>query len=231
VTNSGRPYAFDHDTSVVPAAIQTFISGEEGASAIAGVLSGRVNPSGRLPAQIPRIVGGAQHLYRGAPLTQTIDKISNQSTDPAFPFGHGLSYGSIDITDATLADPTIPVDDTTTLQATVTNTGTRSSTQVLQVYVSDPVAQVARPLHTLVGYRRVTLEPGQSAHVEFTLSPELASYPGRDLRRRVDPGRLVFSLGTSSRDLLAEFALQVTGQATLVGSERMMTAPSKITRA
>src|SRR5690606_14731127 len=82
VTNSGRPYAFAHSAQSVPAALQAFIPGEEAASAIAGVLSGRVNPSGKLPVQIPRTRGGSQHLYLGAPLTRTIDKISNLSTTP-----------------------------------------------------------------------------------------------------------------------------------------------------
>ncbi|MCR2813240.1 glycoside hydrolase family 3 C-terminal domain-containing protein [Microbacterium sp. zg.Y1090] len=225
VTNSGRPYAFDHPASIVPAAVQAFIPGEEGAAAVAGVLSGRVNPGGRLPVQIPRIAGGGQHVYLGAPLTRTIDRISNLPTEPAFPFGHGLSYGSVDIAPGILDAEAIATDGTAALSTVVRNTGTSTTPVVVQLYVSDPVAEVARPVRRLVGFAKATLQPGAAAAIAFTVSPELAAYTGIDLRRRVDAGTLVFSLGRSSEDLVSEHAVEVVGDARHVGAERMIVAP------
>ncbi|MDL5487407.1 beta-glucosidase family protein [Microbacterium wangruii] len=225
VTNSGRPYAFDHPASTVPAAVQAFIPGEEGAAAVAGVLSGRVNPGGRLPVQIPRIAGGGQHVYLGAPLTRTIDRISNLPTEPAFPFGHGLSYGSVDIAPGILDAEAIATDGTAALSTVVRNTGTSTTPVVVQLYVSDPVAEVARPVRRLVGFAKATLQPGAAAAIAFTVSPELAAYTGIDLRRRVDAGTLVFSLGRSSEDLVSEHAVEVVGDARHVGAERMIVAP------
>lgn len=228
VTNSGRPYAFDHPAESVPAAVQAFIPGEEAASAIAGVLSGRVNPSAKLPVQIPRIPGGAQHLYLGAPLTRTVDRISNLSTTPAFPFGHGLGYSSFAIDEVDVAADHLPADGTTSLALTVCNTGARAGAEVVQLYVSDPVAEIARPVRRLVGYAKVPLEAGDSATVTFTISPELSAYTGADLQRRVDPGVLVFAVGTSSERIAAECTVEVTGPARRVGTERMIVAPVSV---
>ena len=229
VTNSGRPYAFDHPVSAVPAAVQAFIPGEEGAAAIAGVLSGRVNPGGRLPVQIPRIAGGGQHVYLGAPLTRTIDRISNLPTEPAFPFGHGLSYGSVDIAPGILDAETIAVDGSATLSTVARNTGDVAAPVVVQLYVSDPVAEVARPVRRLVGFAKATLQPGAGATVTFTVSPELAAYTGIDLQRRVDAGTLVFGLGRSSEDLVSVHTVEVVGDTRHVGTERMIVAPVTVT--
>lgn len=225
VTNSGRPYAFAHSAQSVPAAVQAFIPGEEAASAIAGVLSGRVNPSAKLPVQIPRTRGGAQHLYLGAPLTRTIDKISNLSTTPAFPFGHGLSYSAFRIDAVSVTEDRVSSDGTTTLSLTVTNTSGRAGAEVVQLYVSDPLAQIARPVRKLVGYAKVALDAGAGATVTFTISPELAAYSGADMQRRVDTGTLVFAVGSSSEQLAAECAIEVTGSDRLVGTDRMIVAP------
>lgn len=228
VTNSGRPYAFDHSVQSVPAAVQAFIPGEEAASAIAGVLSGRVNPSAKLPVQIPRTRSGSQHLYLGAPLTRTIDKISNLSTAPAFAFGHGLGYSAFEIDEVVVGTDRLPSGDTTTLSLTVRNSGARAGAEVVQLYVSDPLAQIARPVRKLVGYAKVALQAGGAAAVTFTISPELAAYTGGDMQRRVDIGTLVFAVGSSSEQIHAERSIEVTGSARLVGGDRMIVAPVEV---
>lgn len=229
VTNSGRPYAFGYGDDV-GAAIQAFIPGEEGAGAIAGVISGRVNPGGKLPVQIPRLPGSAQHVYLGAPLTRTIDKISNLPTDPAFPFGHGLSYSSFELDNAHLERGTIDTTDTVPLHITVRNTGRVRGAETVQLYLSDPVASVARPVQKLVGFVRVELDPGEDARVTFDLSPDLSAYTGIDLRRAVDPGLLVFSVGTSSADIRFTAELVVTGDRRAAGHDRMIVAPVQVDR-
>src|SRR5690606_1352071 len=95
-------------------------------------------------------------------------------------------------------------------------------------YVSDPVAEIARPVRRLVGYAKVPLEAGASATVTFTISPELSAYSGADLQRRVDPGALVFSVGSSSERIAAECTIEVTGPAVHVGTDRMIVAPVSV---
>ncbi|MBH0022958.1 beta-glucosidase [Salinibacterium sp. SWN248] len=224
VTNSGRPYAFTYGDRV-RTAVQSFIPGEEGAGAIVGVLSGRVNPGGKLPVQIPLTTGGGQHLYLGAPLTRTIDKISNQSTSPAFAFGHGLSYTTFSLSPAVLADETVDIDGATTVSVDVKNTGASAGSETVQVYLSDPVATVARPVQKLVGFARVSLEPGETAHVSFTISPELSAYTGIEMKRIVEPGELIFSVGTSSDTATDGLSLTVTGESRVAGHHRMIIAP------
>ena len=229
VTNSGRPYAFGYGDEV-GAAIQAFIPGEEGAGAIAGVISGRVNPGGKLPVQIPRIPGAVQHVYLGAPLTRTIDKISNLPTDPAFPFGHGLSYSSFVLENGHLERESIDINDTVRLDITVRNTGRLRGAETVQLYLSDPVASVARPVQKLVGFVRVELDPGEDALVTFELGPDLSAYIGIDLRRSVDPGLLVFSVGTSSKEIMFEAELVVSGDRRAAGHDRMIVAPVQVSR-
>lgn len=228
VTNSGRPYAFSYGDRA-RTAVQAFIPGEEGAAALAGSLSGRVNPGGKLPVQIPYTSGGGQHVYLGAPLTRTIDKISNQTTAPAFAFGHGLSYTSFALSNAALADSEINVDGTTTLSVDVTNTGAVAGSETVQLYLSDPVATVARPVQRLVGFARVPLEPGATARIRFTVSPDLSAYTGHDMRRVVDSGEIIFGIGTSSKNIASSFSLTVTGPSRTAGYERMIIAPVTVT--
>jgi beta-xylosidase len=220
---SGRPYALGRWADRCAAVVQAFFAGQEGGPAVAGVLSGRVNPSGRLPVSVPRDPAGQPWTYLAPPLGLR-GEASTLDPTPLFPFGHGLSYTSYAWQPPSVDDSAFPTDGETTLRLTVRNTGERAGTEVVQLYLHDPVGKVARPVARLVGYARVPLEAGASAEVHFTVPADLASYTGPDGDRIVEPGELELRLGVSSADGGVRYAVPVTltGPERVVGPERRM---------
>ncbi|MFJ8021112.1 glycoside hydrolase family 3 N-terminal domain-containing protein [Streptomyces sp. NPDC096311] len=220
---SGRPYALGRWADRCAAVVQAFFAGQEGGPAVAGVLSGRVNPSGRLPVSVPRERAGQPWTYLAPPLGQR-GEASNLDPTPLFPFGHGLSYTTYDWQAPSVDDTAFPTDGETTLRLTVRNTGERAGTEVVQLYLHDPVGKVARPVARLVGYARVPLEAGASAEVHFTVPADLAAYTGPDGDRIVEPGELELRLGASSAEGEVRYAVPVTltGPERVVGRERRM---------
>lgn len=208
---AGRPYVLGRAVSEAAAIVQTFFPGEEGTGAVAGVLSGRVEPSGRLPVSIPRQAGTQPTTYLAAKLGQSSES-SNIDPTPAFGFGHGLTYTSFQWTDLDVPDLQAGTDGEIRLAFTVRNTGEREGTELVQLYLHDPVASVVQPVQRLVGYQRVHLAPGQSARVEVAVPADLASFTGRGGRRIVEPGELELRLGASSTDLRLTVAATLTGQ-------------------
>ncbi|MEU2737544.1 glycoside hydrolase family 3 N-terminal domain-containing protein [Streptomyces sp. NPDC007095] len=220
---SGRPYGLGRWADRCAAVVQAFFAGQEGGPAVAGVLSGRVNPSGRLPVSVPRERAGQPWTYLAPPLGQR-GEASNLDPTPLFPFGHGLSYTTYDWQAPSVDDTAFPTDGETTLRLTVRNTGERAGTEVVQLYLHDPVGKVARPVVRLVGYARVPLEAGASAEVHFTVPADLAAYTGPDGDRIVEPGELELRLGVSSAEGEVRYAVPVTltGPERVVGRERRM---------
>jgi beta-glucosidase len=225
VVVSGRPYALGEVADRCAAVVQAFFPGEEGAAAIAGVLSGRVNPSGHLPVGVPRLTGGQPSTYLAPPLGRRNASISNLDPEPLFPFGHGLSYTSFEVADLDLSADRIPPDGTVEVSVTVANTGERPGAEVVQLYLSDHVAQVTRPVRELVGFARVDLEPGRSRRVTFHLHADRTSFTGADHRRVVEPGMFTLAVGTSSEDLPQSAELTVEGELRVLDGPRVLTTP------
>ena len=223
VVLSGRPYALGRWADRCAAVVQAFFPGEEGGPAVAGVLSGRVNPSGRLPVSVPRDPAGQPWTYLAPPLGQGGEASSLDPT-PQFPFGHGLSYTTYDWQEPAVDADAFPTDGETTLRLTVCNTGKRPGAEVVQLYLHDPVGKVARPVARLVGYARVPLEAGESAEVHFTFPADLAAYTGPDGNRIVEPGALELRLAASCAEGDARYTVPVTltGPERVVGRERRM---------
>ena len=223
VVLSGRPYALGRWADRCAAVVQAFFPGEEGGPAVAGVLSGRVNPSGRLPVSVPRDPAGQPWTYLAPPLGQHGGASSLDPT-PLFPFGHGLSYTTYDWREPAVDADAFPTDGETTLRLTVCNTGKRPGAEVVQLYLHDPVGKVARPVARLVGYARVPLEAGESAEVHFTFPADLAAYTGPDGNRIVEPGALELRLAASCAEGDARYTVPVTltGPERVVGRERRM---------
>ncbi|MFK4868228.1 glycoside hydrolase family 3 N-terminal domain-containing protein [Streptomyces sp. CSMPJR101] len=210
---AGRPYALGRGVGESAAIVQSFFPGEEGTRAIAGVLAGRVNPSGRLPVSVPRGPGSQPGTYLGAPLAHA-SEVSSIDPTPAFAFGHGLSYTRFEWTDLAVEAQEAPTDGEFGLSLTVCNTGGRSGTEVVQLYLHDPVASVVQPVQRLVGYSRLALEPREARRLRITIPADLASFTGRDGRRVVEPGELELRLSASSADP------RLTARVTLTGAER-----------
>ncbi|WP_243064445.1 glycoside hydrolase family 3 N-terminal domain-containing protein [Humibacter sp. RRB41] len=203
----GRPYALGSASDKAGAIVTAFFPGEEGGPAIAGVLSGRVNPSGRLPVSIPATEGGQPATYLAAALGGPTG-VSNLDPTAKFPFGHGLSYTSFAWSDARLDADSTTTSGAVNVSLLVTNTGERAGIEIVQLYLHDPVASVVRPVNRLVGYASVPLEAGESKTVSFEVSADLSAFTGRDYTRVVEPGELELRLGASSGDI--RFALPVT---------------------
>jgi beta-glucosidase len=226
VVVSGRPYALGEFDGRVAGLVQAFIPGQEGGSAIAGVLSGRIVPSGKLPVQIPRHVGGQPGTYL-QPALGSVESagISGLETRPLYPFGYGASYTDFTVGDLRLSAPVIASDGEFTATVRVANTGDRVGDEVVQLYLRDVVAKVARPLKLLTGFARVALEPGEAADVTFRVHADRTAYTGPDLRRIVEPGEFEVMIGTSSLDLPCRAMLRVGGNVRVVGHDRVLTTP------
>ena len=218
---AGRPYALGSATRDASAIVQTFFPGEEGTGAIAGVLSGRVNPSGRLPVSVPAHPGAQPSTYLAAPLA-TKSGVSNIDPTPAFPFGHGLGYSSFAWEDFVVS--ATEFDDRVTVSLTVRNTGERAGADVVQLYLRDPVASVVRPVRRLIAYRRVELQAGESVSISFRVSADLTSFTGREGHRIVEPGEFVLEFAHSAGDPAWEQSVWLTGVTRVVDHTRTLTA-------
>jgi beta-xylosidase len=235
---AGRPYALGEFTGAA-ATLQAFFPGQEGGPALARVLSGAVSPSGRLPVSVPRNVGAQPTTYLGSALAQR-SKVSSIDPTPLFPFGHGLTYTSFEWQDiryggyawtpGSLGLPVaeVPTDGRVEVTLTVRNTGSRAGTEVVQLYLHDPVAQVARPVSYLAGYARVALEPGQARPVRFVLHTDLASFVGRRGLRIVEPGRIELRLGRSSADTPVTLPVELTGPERVIDGVRQLTTTTEV---
>jgi beta-glucosidase len=228
VVMSGRPYAIGSFADQAAAAIQVFLPGQEGAGAIAAVLSGRVNPSGRLPVQIPGKASAQPGTYLAPALALRSEGVSNIDPTPAFPFGFGLGFSTFSITQVAASAAEISTDGEVKVTAIVQNTSVVAGTAVPQLYLSDPEADVTRPVRQLIGFQRVSLLPGQRAEVEFTVNADLASYTDRKLRRRVDSGRLVLTIATDAAEVGHALDVRLVGETRFVDATRTTTAVARV---
>jgi beta-glucosidase-like glycosyl hydrolase len=217
---TGRPYALGPYTGAA-ATVQAFFPGQQGGPALARVLSGAVNPSGRLPVSVPRHAGAQPTTYLGPALAQR-SKVSSIDPTPLYPFGHGLTYTSFAWEDVRLSRDAVPTDGAIEVTLTVGNTGDRAGTEVVQLYLHDPVAQVTRPTVWLAGYTRVSLEPGQAARIRFVVPADLASFTGRRGQRIVEPGRIELRLGRCSADPLVTLPVELTGPERVIDGPRRL---------
>ena len=217
---TGRPYALawavEGDDS--PAAVvQAFFPGEEGGSALAGVLSGRVAPSGRLPVSLPRSAGSQPYSYLH-PMLGGPNPVTSADNTPVLPFGHGLTYTHFERS-ALTTPAEVSAGGEFAASVRVTNVGSRSGTDVVQLYAHDVYASVTRPVAQLLAFERVTLEPGESAIVTFTVPTARLAFTGRDAHRIVEAGAVEVWIGASCAERETETAIEITGPDHRVGRE------------
>ena len=219
VVVSGRPYALGALDGRLAGLVQAFLPGQAGGQAIGGVLSGRVQPSGRLPVQIPRHPGGQPGTYLQPILGADHSGVSNLDPRPLYPFGYGRSYTTFTVDELRVSAGTVPTDGEFTVTARVRNTGKRDGAEVVQLYLSDPVAQVTRPARQLAGFHRIELAAGAAADVTFRLHADRTAFAGRDLRRIVEPGSLHILVGTSAAGPHLQATVRLTGPARTPGPD------------
>jgi beta-glucosidase-like glycosyl hydrolase len=229
VVVSGRPYALGDVHGRAAGLVQAFMPGEEGGSAIAGVLTGRVQPGGKLPVQIPRHPGGAPSTYLQPPLGSAESAgISSLDAAPLFPFGYGASYTGFEMDELQVSDTEVPTDGEFEVSVRVRNTGTRPGAEVVQLYLHDVVAQLVRPMRQLAGFARVPLDPGEAAEVRFLVHADRTAYTTAGFERVVEPGDIDVLVGNSAADLPCRATVRLTGPLRVVGHERRLTTPVEV---
>jgi beta-xylosidase len=224
---TGRPYALGDVADRMAAVVQAFFPGEEGGHAIAGVLTGRVTPSGRLPVEVPRLPGAQPSTYLR---TRNAARHSGSSVDPTplYAFGHGLSYTTFAYSDLVLSDQEVATDGAVEISCTVRNTGGVSGAEVVQLYLADPVAQVARPERWLAGFTRVGLAPGEAKRVAFRLHADRTAFSGLSGKRVVEPGEIGVAIGGASDCLPLTATFTLTGPLRGVGASRVLDTPTAV---
>jgi len=233
---TGRPYAIGPAAGQLAAVVQAFFPGQEGGGALAGVLSGRVVPSGKLPMELPLAAGAQQPSYLASPLAARTS-VSSVDPTPLYPFGHGLSYTTFEYSGLSVrAEPAEPgraaadraavsTDGIAEIACTVRNAGDLAGAEVVQLYLRDPVAQAARPVRYLTGFARIPLAPGQSRRVVFSLHADRTAFHGVSSARVVEPGLIEVGIGSSSADLRLHGEIELFGPERAVGADRALTTP------
>ena len=218
VLMNGRPMTLTWEDENVPAILDTWFGGTEAGNAVADVLFGDYNPSGRITASFPRNVGQIpiyyNHLNTGRPF-QTGDSPKfksdylDVSNDPLYPFGYGLSYTTFSYSDITLSNKTLKEGGKIIASVNITNTGTRKGKETVQMYTRQMVGSIARPVKELKGFQQINLEPGETKIVSFPISVDNLKFYNNDLKFVYEPGAFKVFIGANSRDVKeADFKLE-----------------------
>jgi len=215
---NGRPLAIQELTEKAAAIVETWMLGVEAGNAVADVLFGKYSPAGRLPAAFPRTTGAVPFNYSanatGRPADPDLARDTVRYHDlpitPLFPFGHGLSYSEFRYGDLAQSTQTVGPGERIDITITVENTGGVASDEVVQLYVRDPVASIARPVLELRGFKRVELGAGQRKRITFSLTPEQFAFWGPKGQWLVEAGRIDFWIGASSGDLRANGSFEIS---------------------
>ena len=208
VVLSGRPNSIGWAQENVPAILHAWYPGTMGGHAVADVLFGDYNPSGKLPVTFPRTVGQVPIHYDmkntgrpielGAKDAKYVSRYLNTPNTPLYRFGHGLSYTSFGYSPVTLSAASMRAGGAITASATITNTGARAGEEVVQLYVRDLVGSVTRPVQELKGFEKIALAPGQSRTVSFTIGPEDLAFTRADMSHGWEPGQFRLWIAPSS---------------------------------
>ena len=213
VLMNGRPLAIGWEKDNADALLETWYSGTEGGNAIADVLFGDHNPSAKLPISFPRSVGQIptyyNHMRIGRPFTEGkpgnyTSQYFEEEQGPLYPFGFGLSYSRFTLSGLKLSASRISRGQSLTAEVTLTNEGSYEGANVVQLYIADPYASLARPQKELKGFQKVSLKPGESRLVRFTVGEDQLKFVNADLREVVESGRFDVQVGLDSRDVLEQ---------------------------
>ncbi|MBY0342215.1 MAG: glycoside hydrolase family 3 C-terminal domain-containing protein [Sphingomonadales bacterium] len=196
---NGRPPSYPTIAAEADAILETWYAGEQQGTAIADALTGKVNPGGKMPVSTARNVGQLPNFYNYKPSARRgylFDEVT-----PLFPFGWGLSYTTFNLAAPQLSATSIKAGEGVTVTVRVTNTGKRAGDEVVQVYLRDEVSSVTRPVKELVGFRRVTLQPGESRDVSIAIEPRAFAMWNIDMKRVTEPGTFQIMTGSNSAEL------------------------------
>ncbi|PHR97820.1 MAG: beta-glucosidase BglX [Leeuwenhoekiella sp.] len=207
VLMNGRPLDLSKPNEQVPAILETWFLGSRAGNAIADVLFGDYNPSGKLPVSFPRNVGQEPLYYNrkntGRPSSDLIfySGYEDSSIEALFPFGFGLSYTSFEYSDISLGAETLNAEGTLTASVSVTNSGDVAGKETVQLYIRDLFASKTRPIKELRDFKQIELEPGESKTVTFVITPKTLEFYSANSIWETEPGDFEVMIGTNSMDL------------------------------
>lgn len=216
---TGRPVTLGWITRDIPAILEAWFPGEEGAGAITDVLFGDVNPGGKLPISFPVDVGQVPVFYGHRPSggrSHWKGSYVETSNKPQYPFGYGLSYTHFDYSNLRVEAQQARPGDTVVIHADICNSGQRAGDEVVQLYVRVPSASVTRPVKELKGFKRMTLQPGETRSVTFEVPVNLLGFYNREMEFVIEPGKVEVMVGASSEDIRLTGAFEIIGQVTPV---------------
>ena len=214
---NGRPLALEDVVADAPALLEAWFPGVQAGPAVADVVFGKVNPGGKLPVSFPRRVGQVPIYYNHEPTGRPCNadsKYNSRHRDipscaPLFEFGYGLSYTTFEVSNLRLSSPTVSRNGSLTASVSVTNTGSRKGDEVVQLYIHDPVASISQPVRRLRGFERVTLTPGETRRITFTLDKSDFGFYDNRGKLVVEPGQIdVYAGNSSSAGLMQSFSVQ-----------------------
>jgi beta-glucosidase len=207
---NGRPLILNWENAHVSAILDVWFAGTEAGNAIADVLFGSYNPSGKITVSFPRSVGQIPVYYNhkntgrpfhGEDFAKFKSDYLDMPNEPLYPFGYGLSYTTFSYSDVKLDKTTLKGNETLTATVTVTNTGNYPGEETVQLYISDPVASVTRSVEDLKGFKKVTIAPGQSKDVTFTITTNELKFYNSNLKYDWEAGQFFIRIGGNSRDV------------------------------
>jgi beta-glucosidase len=219
----GRPLALPWIAEHVGALLHAWLPGEEGGNAVADVLFGDANPSGRLPISMPRGVGQLPVYYAHKPSggrSHWKGSYCDSMATPLFPFGYGLSYTRFDYEGLAIEPQRVEKGESVTISASIRNAGARAGEEVVQLYLHDPVASVTRPVKELRGFARLALRPGETKRLRFELALEQLAFYGIDGGWLVEPGTVEVMIGSSSDDVRLAGSFEIAAPAVRIDRRR-----------
>jgi len=204
---NGRPLCINWVAKNAPAIVESWFLGDAGGLAVADVLLGKINPSGKLPMTFPRSVGQLPYYYNHKPTSK--HAYVDEESSALFPFGHGLSYTTFQYSDMKISQKTIPVNGSAEISINIKNSGKVEGTEVVQLYLRDVISSVTTPIKSLKGFKRVTLQPGESSTLKFKIDNQELMLWNRQMKHVVEPGEFKVMIGSSSEDIRVQDSFYV----------------------
>ncbi len=214
VNLNGRPTSFGDLVEKFNAILQAWVPGEEGGKAITSVLTGDVNPGGKLPISIPRSVGQVPVFYNHKPSGQKSNiygDYANEKVAPLYPFGYGLSYSTFEYSNLNISTPDAAAGDVVEIAFDIKNSSQIKGEEVVQLYCRDVYASNPRPVKELKGFQRISLQPGETKNVVFHLPVNMMAFYDNNFDLVVEPGKIQIMIGSSSDDIFLEGSFEING--------------------
>ena len=228
---SGRPLAIVNLAEKADAILEAWVPGEEGANAIVETLLGENNPGGKLAISFPRNAGQIPVFYNHKPSgshSNWYHDYVDESVEPLFPFGYGLSYTQFEYSDLKLDKTSVTKDESVRVSCTVKNVGKVRGEEVVQLYVQDEIASLPRPVKELKAFARVSLEPGISKKITFEVPANILAFYDVDLNLIIEPGRIKVYVGSSSEDIRLEGEFMIHGSEKMLIEKRLYSCPVQV---